>query len=84
MRIKLSEKEIKLLREAIEKCEIKPTYKLLFLETNNYQLEGLEDDLIDLRECCSDYLMLVGFDENYNPTEEGKILEDLIDKLSTG
>jgi hypothetical protein len=26
-------------------------------------------------------LALVGFDENYNPTEEGQMLEDLIDKF---
>lgn len=40
-----------------------------------------DDDVIDLRELCSDYLLEVGFDEEYVANEEGKILEELIDKL---
>ncbi len=40
-----------------------------------------EDDAIDLRELCSDYLLEVGFDEEYNANEEGNLLEELIDKL---
>lgn len=40
-----------------------------------------EDDAIDLRELCSDYLLEVGFSEEYVVNEEGKILEELIDKL---
>lgn len=38
-------------------------------------------DASDLRELCSDYLTEVGFDEDYEPNEEGKILETLVDKL---
>lgn len=45
-------------------------------------LKGLqEDDAVDLRELCSDYLLEVGFDEEYVANEEGKILEELVDKL---
>jgi hypothetical protein len=40
-----------------------------------------EDDAIDLRELCSDYLLEVGFSEEYIANEKGKILEELIDKL---
>lgn len=40
-----------------------------------------EDDAIELRELCSDYLLEVGFDEEYAANEKGNILEDLIDKL---
>jgi hypothetical protein len=36
-----------------------------------------------LRDLCGERLQIYGFDENYNPTEEGKILEELIDKLYT-
>ena len=42
-------------------------------------------DLADeLRDHCTDRLDTHGFDINYNPTEEGKRLEDLIDKLYVG
>ncbi|NKC13291.1 MAG: hypothetical protein GKR94_14175 [Gammaproteobacteria bacterium] len=40
-----------------------------------------EDDAVDLRELCSDYLLEVGFDEEYNANIKGKSLEELIDKL---
>ena len=40
-----------------------------------------EDDAINLRELCSDYLLEVGFDEQYSANEKGKLLEELIDKL---
>lgn len=45
-------------------------------------LKGLDEyDAIDLRELCSDYLLEVGFDENYVVNEEGRVLEDLINIL---
>jgi hypothetical protein len=40
-----------------------------------------EDDALDLRELCSDYLVEVGFDEEYSANVKGKILEELVDKL---
>lgn len=45
----------------------------------------LDDEEADqLRELCMDRLQVVGFDEDYHLTTEGKRLEDLIDKLFTG
>ncbi len=42
----------------------------------------ISDDIADeLRDLCTERLDTHGFDENYNPTEEGKKLESLIDKL---
>lgn len=35
----------------------------------------------ELRDLCADRLDTHGFDENYNPTEEGRKLESLIDTL---
>ncbi len=35
----------------------------------------------ELRDWASNKLQVVGFDMNYSLTEEGKILESLIDKL---
>lgn len=40
-----------------------------------------ENDAIDLRELCSDYLLEIGFDEEYVANEKGKLLEELVDKL---
>ena len=44
-------------------------------------LECSEDQADDIRDKCSEKLQLVGFDEKYELTPEGKILEDLIDKF---
>ena len=45
----------------------------------------VSDDIADeLRDLCAERLDTHGFDENYNPTEEGKKLELLIDKLYIG
>ena len=43
-----------------------------------------EDEADDLRNLCGDRLAIQGFDLQYNPTREGRRLEDLIDKLYTG
>ena len=57
------------------------------------RLEGLvsienktvPDDIADeLRDLCAERLDMHGFDENYNPTDEGKKLEALIDRLYIG
>lgn len=49
------------------------------------QYGAISDDLADeLRDLCTDRLDTHGFDENYNPTEEGERLELLIDKLYIG
>lgn len=45
----------------------------------------ISDNLADtLRDLCGDELQIHGFDENYEPTTLGKILESLIDKLYVG
>lgn len=45
----------------------------------------IPDDFADaLRDLCSDRLDTHAFDANYDPTDEGKKLEALIDKLYIG
>lgn len=47
--------------------------------------KAISDDIADeLRDLCTERLDTHGFDENYNPTDEGKKLEVLIDKLYIG
>ncbi len=46
---------------------------------------SIDDDFADrLRDLCLDKLDLCGFDENYEPTDIGKELNKLIDKLFIG
>jgi hypothetical protein len=42
------------------------------------------DEADDLREQVQDLLQTEGFDENYEPTPLGRVLESLVDKLFTG
>jgi hypothetical protein len=46
--------------------------------------EITEDQADQLRDCCTDKLDEAGFDENYEPTEDGSKLEALVDKLYIG
>ena len=47
-------------------------------------LECTEDQVDEIRDKCSERLQIVGFDKNYELTQEGKILEILIDKFFMG
>jgi hypothetical protein len=46
-------------------------------------LDLTEEDANYLRDACSEQLQRVGFDKDYELTNEGRILEDLIDKSFT-
>ncbi len=80
MKITLGKKELEILETALKHYSIKPPYTLL-CANGNYILEASDEEFINLRECCSDYLLIVGFDKDYNPNEIGRSLESLIDKL---
>ena len=54
-------------------------YSKLKNEKSVYELSSDEIDL--LHDLCGDRLQTHGFDFSYDLTEEGKILETLIDKL---
>lgn len=46
---------------------------------------AISDDQADeLRDCCTDRLDEIGFDKNYELTEDGRKLEALVDKLFIG
>lgn len=42
------------------------------------------DQIDELRNLCGELLQLRGFDESYQPTEEGVLLEDLVDRFYVG
>lgn len=86
MKVPLNQIEVDLLLKAVE-IDSSPETFLKFITSHKngkYTLEATEDDFIKWRDQCMDYLLMVGFDKDYNPTKEGEILEDLIDKLYTG
>lgn len=43
-----------------------------------------DDQADELRDCCTDRLDEIGFDENYELTTDGEKLEELVDKLFIG
>jgi len=51
------------------------------LEKINGGGEIRDDDADDLRDLCTEYLAEIGFDESYQVTAKGNVLETLIDKL---
>ncbi|MBI2518848.1 MAG: hypothetical protein HYV97_00445 [Bdellovibrio sp.] len=81
MKVKLSKEEVILLQvvaklHGISNLDIVPMENIFIL---NVDLENTNK----LRDYVSDRLLESGFDIDYNPTSEGKILERLIDKLFT-
>ncbi|MDQ1340981.1 MAG: hypothetical protein QG567_2139 [Campylobacterota bacterium] len=74
--IKLNTKEIDFILAKLE----------LGSETQNSVRSGnLSDEIADdIRDLCTEKLDVSGYDEDYNLTEEGVILNELIDKLYTG
>jgi len=42
-----------------------------------------DDEIADLEDRVAEYLELHGFDEEYNPTEEGLICESILDTIDT-
>ncbi len=53
-------------------------------KNETYTFELSDDVADDIRDLFGDQLQLVGFDEVYSPTQEGMILESLIDKFFIG
>jgi hypothetical protein len=56
----------------------------MVIADENYVLEGTAEQFDELRDAVSDVLLRTGFDKNYDPTEEGTVLEGLIDKFFIG
>lgn len=82
LKVKLNNKEYSYIHKAKFLDE---NYRKLFSfpqkENTDYVLKFSEDQVDELRDLCGEQLQVVGFDENYELTEEGKILESLIDKF---
>ena len=60
----------------------RPDLRLLVAELVTGERRLSADEGNALREAVGEDLMLTGFDEAYEPTDRGRALEDLIDKLA--
>lgn len=47
-------------------------------------VEGTDDEFIELRELCMDLFAAAGLKENDEPNATGLLIEDLVDKFHTG
>ncbi|HFG0566924.1 hypothetical protein [Flavobacterium psychrophilum] len=77
MKIRFSENELNFLKSTLFKEKINLDLTLIKEEMTN-----ISDDFADeIRDWALEKQQVVGFDENYELTKEGKILENIIDKL---
>lgn len=85
LKVKLNDKEYSYIHKAKFLDE---NYRKLFSvpqkEGVEYVLNFSEDQADELRDLCGQQLQVAGFDENYELTREGQILEYLIDKFFVG
>lgn len=85
LKVKLTDKEYSYIHKAKFLDE---NHRKLFLlpqkEGTEYVLNFSEDQADKLRDLCGEQLQVAGFNENYELTREGKILESLIDKFFVG
>lgn len=82
MKIKLNRNHLKLLGSYLKK-DRPDLFKILSDSNISTVFEIGEDHLLELRDWSGEQLQLIGFDENYELTDEGKVLEDLIDIFYT-
>ena len=54
-----------------------------YLNRKKWQLNVSYDTAIDIGDMCSEMLQLVGFDEHYALTDEGRVLDELIYLFNT-
>lgn len=85
MQFEFSKKEIDLIKEASirEKVDLSQVEIIQNpQDTNIYILQSDDEDLLnDIREACGELLVTIGFTKDDEPTEDGKVLEGLMDKL---
>ena len=78
MKFRISEQEKEYLKLACTKEDLIFS-AILKEDTNTLDIDENIADMI--RDWANNRLQVVGFDLNYNLTDEGKILESLVDKL---
>lgn len=77
MRIKFSKNELDLLKNTF----LKDKSNLEFIIIEREAIDIVDDFVDEIRDWALEQQQIIGFDENYELTKEGKILENIIDKL---
>ena len=80
-RVKLSESDVLYLREAAF-LPLNFQRQIAGIESNLRVLEVSDELAEECRSAFTERLAVAGFDANYEPTNEGRRLEDLIDKFA--
>jgi hypothetical protein len=79
MKVKFSRKELNFLINTLPQEEI--PFKFIINAEKSIELE-LNDDLANkIRDWASEKQQIIGYDKDYELTEDGKILDSIIDKL---
>ena len=79
MKVKFSRKELNFLINTLPQEEI--PFKFTINAEKSIELE-LNDDLANkIRDWASEKQQIIGYDKDYELTEDGKILDSIIDKL---
>jgi hypothetical protein len=84
MQVSISKKEYDFLKNHLCKYshELYSKLRIANIENITIKLENIDEDSIDdIREWAIEYNLEIGFDDNYNANEEGKILNSIIDKF---
>lgn len=81
MRVSICPEELRLLESADETKDLIGPF---VIRTPYLALEGAGYPLALLREAIGDMLNRIGFDADYKPNAEGRMLEDLINRLFEG
>ena len=78
MKVQISPEQLKLLEGA---DETKGLLESFLVRGDALALEGSGYPLAEFRSAIEDLLIRIGFDADYNANPNGRLLEDLIDKL---
>lgn len=78
MKIRISEEVRNLLFAHRETSELA---ELILHGPGGLVVGGEQEIRDDFRDACEDLLTRIGFDDNYQPTQEGALLESLIEQL---
>lgn len=80
---KVNLKELSLLRQISVGHEFATAFQTAEVVSSEtlYRVRLTMDMAEELRTCLTDRLAVVGFEENYELTSEGQLLEDLIDRF---
>ena len=82
MTIRLSQQEQQMLASTVQMPEsLRAVVRSALPVGESWQLELAAPVAEQIRDCCADTLLQFGFDEHYEPTKEGHILEALIDRF---